>query len=62
VEFALRTIGVGRLMWGSDWPVCLLAADYETTYRTVLAALGPLSEPDRAALFGGNAMSFYRIE
>jgi L-fuconolactonase len=61
VEFALRTIGVDRLMWGSDWPVCLLASDYETTYRTVLAALGPLSEPDRAALFGGNAMRFYRI-
>ena len=61
VQLALATFGVGRLMWGSDWPVCLLAADYETTYRTIQAALGPLPESDRAALFGDNAVRFYRI-
>jgi L-fuconolactonase len=61
VQFALETFGVSRLMWGSDWPVCLLAADYEATYRTVLASLGPLPEPERTALFGGNAVQFYRV-
>ncbi len=48
-------------MWGSDWPVCLLAADYRTTYETVAAALGPLPDADRAALFGGNAARFYEL-
>ena len=62
VQFALEMFGPGRLMWGSDWPVCLLAADYETTFRTVTAALGALSEADRAAVLGGNATRFYRIE
>jgi len=62
VQFALEMFGPGRLMWGSDWPVCLLVADYETTFRTVTAALGALPEADRAAVLGGNAMRFYRIE
>ena len=61
VEDALELFGPARLMWGSDWPVCLLVADYETTFRTVTAALGSLSEADRAAVLGGNAMQFYRI-
>ncbi|MDP9375732.1 MAG: amidohydrolase family protein [Chloroflexota bacterium] len=61
VEFALERFGAGRLMWGSDWPVCLLAADYRTTYETVAAALGPLPAADRAALFGGNAARFYEL-
>ena len=30
VEFALETFGPERLLFGSDWPVCLLAASYET--------------------------------
>ncbi len=61
VQFALERFGTGRLMWGSDWPVCLLAADYRTTHQTVTAALGPLSAADRAALFGGNAVRFYGL-
>ncbi len=62
VQHALATFGAGRLMWGSDWPVCLLAADYETSYRTTREALGRLSEVDEAAIYGGNAMHFYRVE
>ncbi len=61
VQFALERFGAGRLMWGSDWPVCLLAADYRTTHQTVAAALGPLPAADRAALFGGNAVRFYAL-
>ena len=61
VQHALATFGAGRLMWGSDWPVCLLAADYETSYRTTRAALGQLSEADEAAIYGGNAMRFYQV-
>lgn len=61
VQFALQAFGTDRLMWGSDWPVSTLAADYETTFKTVVEALGDLAEPDRAALFGGNATQFYRI-
>ena len=61
VQFALDTFGAARLMWGSDWPVCLLAAGYAETYRIVVEALGPLAAADRAALFGGNAARVYRV-
>lgn len=61
VRFALDTFGPARLMWGSDWPVCLLAVGYEETHRAVTEALGPLPDRDRAALFGGNAVRVYGV-
>lgn len=62
VQFARERFGLERLMWGSDWPVCLLAADYRTTFQTVAAALEPLSADERAAIFGRNALRFYRLQ
>ncbi|MCH7652982.1 MAG: amidohydrolase family protein, partial [Chloroflexi bacterium] len=50
-----------RLMWGSDWPVCLTAASYEQVLDAANEAIGPLSESDRAGLLGGNARAFYRL-
>jgi L-fuconolactonase len=61
VAFALEQFGVSRLLWGSDWPVSTLAASYEVTFRTLLEALGPISEQDCAALFGGNALHVYGL-
>lgn len=48
-----------RLMWGSDWPVCLLAANYEQVWRLVTDYVAGWSQTDREALFGGNAARFY---
>lgn len=62
VQFALARFGADRLIWGSDWPICLTAADYQTAHRMVVAALGPLSMAERAALFGGTAARCYRLE
>ncbi len=63
---ALWTLfGSSRLMWGSDWPVLTLVADYEHWWRLsgdLLDALKPA--PDVAArndIFGGNAVRFYRL-
>lgn len=61
VEFALDTFGAHRLMWGSDWPVCLLAADYQTTYRMMREAVGSRPARQLAQVFGGNAVQFYRL-
>ncbi len=61
VAFALEQFGGSRLLWGSDWPVSTLAADYVVTFRTLLEALGPLAERDRALLFGGNALRVYGL-
>ncbi|MEK8127561.1 amidohydrolase family protein [Paenibacillus filicis] len=57
-----RLFGPERLMFGSDWPVCLLAASYGEV-AALLERLLPDSwgEAERAAVFGGNAARFYRI-
>jgi len=62
VERALDLFGIDRLMYGSDWPVCTLAADYQDVHAACLSALGPLSETERAKLLGANATAFYGLE
>jgi L-fuconolactonase len=61
VQAALECFGPDRLMFGSDWPVCELAASYGQVKRALVEALGPISEPERAAIFGGTATGFYRL-
>ena len=55
----LRVFGADRVMWGSDWPVLTLNGDYDQWFAAA-TALTP--EADRAAVFGGTAARFYRIE
>ncbi|MDJ0766927.1 MAG: amidohydrolase family protein [Myxococcota bacterium] len=50
-----------RLMFGSDWPVCLLAASYDEVVGLVNDYSRHLSETDRRSLFGGTAQSFYGV-
>ncbi len=57
----LESFGPGRVLWGSDWPVLDLAADYGRWIAASEALLAHLDEPDRQAVFGLNARRFYRI-
>lgn len=62
VDHALEVFGPERVMYGSDWPVCLLAGSYEQVYRTLANLLeGRLDAAEEAAVFGGNAARFYRL-
>ena len=61
VDHLLEVFGPGRLMWGSDWPVCQLAARYEDWRAAAEALTAGLGEDDRARIFGGTAAEFYRI-
>jgi len=61
VDIAFEAFGPKRLMIGSDWPVCLLAADYATTIDVVRARIALLSEDERAAILGGTATRVYRL-
>ena len=58
----LDAFGTERLMIGSDWPVCTLAAGYEAAMRVVLDWSRALSGDERAALLGGNCARFYGLE
>lgn len=62
VAHLLASFGPQRLIWGSDWPVLNLAADYGGWIAACASLLGHLGEPDRQAIFGLNARRFYRID
>lgn len=61
LDAALDCFGADRLMFGSDWPVCLLAARYADVLAVVDRWAEPLSAADRALIFGGTAMTVYRL-
>jgi len=61
VESVVGWFGVERLMFGSDWPVCLLAASYGAVVRGLAEALGTLSKGDEAGIFGLNAGRVYGL-
>ncbi len=61
LEAALDAFGPGRLMFGSDWPVCLLAAEYADVAGIVSDFLGRLSAAEQEAILGGTARRFYGL-
>ena len=61
VDVALESFGVDRLMFGSDYPVCLLAASYERVLDSFQEILKGLSAADREKIFSTNAAKFYRL-
>ncbi|MGH9969032.1 MAG: amidohydrolase family protein [Pyrinomonadaceae bacterium] len=61
VERALEFFGPKRMMFGSDWPVCLLAASYDQVLKSFQSLLAGVGEEDRNRIFAGNATEFYRL-
>ena len=63
VEHVLKTVGPDRMIFGSDWPVCLLAAPYETIVSTARALLedAGLSGGEQAAAMGDTAVAVYGL-
>ncbi|MFD6992195.1 amidohydrolase family protein [Streptomyces sp. NPDC059943] len=60
-ETALDAFGSARLMFGSDWPVCRLAASYAEVAAVTRTLTGDLSENERRAVFGGTATAVYGL-
>jgi len=58
VEYALELFGADRMMFGSDYPVCLLAASYDRVLESFQELLG---DDDRDKIFCKNAARFYRL-
>ena len=61
VDRALEVFGPERLLFGSDWPVCLLAAPYEAVFAVARETLARLSPDEEAGVFGGNAVRIYGL-
>jgi L-fuconolactonase len=61
VDYALELFGPERLMFGSDHPVCLLAASYDRVLQSFQEILERVSAVDREKIFSTNAARFYRL-
>jgi L-fuconolactonase len=59
IEHVFACFGPSRVMAGSDWPVCLLAADYGTVRTTLAPTLARLGADERAEVLGGTARRWY---
>jgi L-fuconolactonase len=62
LDVVFEVFGTGRLMFGSDWPVCQLAASYSQVVRLIEDYTRRLTLTERENLFGGNAVRFYRLK
>ncbi len=60
-QHVITAFGPDRVMWGSDWPVCRLGAEYTHWLETAQMLTLDLSADARAKIFGGTAAHFYRL-
>ncbi len=60
-DHLIECFGPERLMWGSDWPVALLASGYARWLDVARQLLQGLSPGERADVMGENARRFYRL-
>ena len=62
IEHVVDIFGWNRVMFGSDWPVCRLAGEYDQVIDSLRQVLGPrLDKQAEQALFGGSAQRFYKL-
>ena len=62
LDLAFEVFGTNRLLFGSDWPVCLLAGSYERVYSIVIDYLRDFSDDEKRNVMGPNACTFYGID
>jgi L-fucono-1,5-lactonase len=62
VRHAVDVFGPDRLIFGSDWPVCLLAASYADVVAVARSALDGLSDREMERVFGGTASAVYGLD
>ncbi|MBM1220876.1 amidohydrolase family protein [Ponticoccus sp. SC2-23] len=60
-ELLFEAFGPDRIMWGSDWPVVRLRAEYDRWYAAAEELTRPLGAEAQARIFGGTAREFYEI-
>lgn len=62
LDVVFRIFGPDRLLFGSDWPVCLVAANYTQVKTLIEEYVDPWGEEVRAKVFGANAVAFYGLD
>ena len=62
MKLVLESFGASRVMYGSDWPVCLVAGNYSMVKSLVTDFITDLSQEQQNAIMGGNAVKFYNLK
>jgi L-fucono-1,5-lactonase len=62
LDAALALFGPARLLFGSDWPVCLVAAEYSRLTEMIADWVAQFTVAEQAQIWGGNAVTAYRLE
>lgn len=62
LDIVFEAFGTDRLLFGSDWPVCLVASDYGKMKSVVTDYISALTENEQGKVMGNNAMAFYSLE
>ncbi len=62
VAHIMEVFGSRRIMWGSGWPICLLASSYQQTIDAMLASLSGATAADLALVFRDNAVTWYGLD
>jgi L-fuconolactonase len=58
-DIVLEAFGPDRLMFGSDWPVCLIQSNYTKWFDTINSLIASLTLFEQSAIMGGNAKRIY---
>jgi L-fuconolactonase len=61
MDVVVESFGINRIMYGSDWPVCLVSASYKQVYDIVKEYFSGYSSSEQAKVFGENAIKFYNL-
>lgn len=62
LDVVTEAFGIDRLMFGSDWPVCLVAAEYKDVVKIIKDYFSSFTENEQNKVFGLNAIKFYNIQ
>ncbi|MBF4487783.1 amidohydrolase family protein [Flavobacterium sp. CSZ] len=61
MQLILDAFGASKILFGSDWPVCLVAGNYTKTKQLVTNFISKLSSEEQTAIMGGNTIKFYDL-
>ncbi len=61
LDTVVEAFGADRLLYGSDWPVCLVAASYDQQFSIIQDYFKSFSQTEKENIFGGNAVRFYKL-
>ena len=61
IDVVAEAFGTSRIMYGSDWPVCLLAASYKSVFEIAEEYFSSFTKSEQDNFFGRNAIKFYNL-